>query len=94
MRGNLKNNAGNQATAEPVADPAKLRIIAVLTCWHGPDRHSLPATRNAARNSPVTCAACHGADGNSVNPEWPSLAGQHVGYLTMSLTDYRDGIRE
>ena len=26
-----------------------------------------------------TCAGCHGADGNSANPEWPKLAGQHDG---------------
>ena len=29
----------------------------------------------------TACAACHGMDGNSANPEWPSLAGQHPGYL-------------
>ena len=31
----------------------------------------------AGQAKSVTCAACHGADGNSSNPEWPSLAGQH-----------------
>src|SRR5690606_31225377 len=36
----------------------------------------------------VTCAACHGADGNSPNPEWPSLAGQHASYIAKSLRDY------
>ena len=24
------------------------------------------------------CGACHGADGNSVIPNWPKLAGQHA----------------
>ena len=24
----------------------------------------------------ATCAACHGADGNSVNPDFPKIAGQ------------------
>ena len=33
------------------------------------------------------CAACHGADGNSVNPDWPSLAGQSAKYLTQQLKD-------
>lgn len=42
----------------------------------------------------VTCAACHGADGNSVNPEWPSLAGQHAGYIIDSLNAYRNGSRD
>lgn len=42
----------------------------------------------------VTCAACHGTDGNSVNPIWPSIAGQHESYLVRHLTFFRDGLRE
>ena len=38
----------------------------------------------------ATCAACHGADGNSVNPEWPKLAGQNESYLIKQLNDYRN----
>ena len=40
------------------------------------------------------CAACHGADGNSVNPEWPKLAGQHAEYVYKQLMDYKSGRRE
>jgi cytochrome c553 len=40
------------------------------------------------------CAACHGADGNSVNPEWPKLAGQHAEYIYKQLMDYKSGRRE
>ena len=36
-----------------------------------------------------TCAACHGAQGISGNPEWPNLAGQHPSYLTKQLLDYK-----
>lgn len=43
---------------------------------------------------PATCAACHGADGNSMNPEWPSLAGQHRKYIIMQLNNYQEGLRE
>ncbi len=39
----------------------------------------------------VTCAACHGQDGNSLNPEWPSLAGQHEKYLVDTLQAYKGG---
>ena len=42
----------------------------------------------------AACAACHGADGNSVNPEWPKLAGQGKTYLFKQLTDYKEGRRE
>jgi len=41
-----------------------------------------------------TCAACHGADGNSINPAWPSLAGQHAEYLTKQLKEFKSGKRE
>lgn len=41
----------------------------------------------------ATCAACHGGDGNSTNPDWPKLAGQGEAYLTKQLLDYRNGTR-
>ena len=53
------------------------------------------ATGNAERGQAksATCAACHGADGNSINPEWPSLAGQHPGYLSNALHEFKSGQR-
>ncbi|CAA6822038.1 MAG: Cytochrome c4 [uncultured Thiotrichaceae bacterium] len=39
----------------------------------------------------ATCAACHGADGNSTNPEWPKLAGQHESYLLKQLQNFKAG---
>ncbi|MCW8963592.1 MAG: cytochrome c [Gammaproteobacteria bacterium] len=41
----------------------------------------------------VTCAACHGKDGNSVIAINPSLAGQNYSYLVQALRDYRSGAR-
>jgi len=40
-----------------------------------------------------TCAACHGMDGNSVNPLWPSLAGQNEAYLVNTLNAFKNGTR-
>ncbi len=40
------------------------------------------------------CSACHGPDGISVNPLWPSLAGQQELYLANAIKAYRDGARE
>lgn len=37
----------------------------------------------------ATCVACHGPNGNSVNPIWPKLAGQHTGYLVEQLKAFR-----
>ncbi len=42
----------------------------------------------------TTCAACHGADGNSVNPEWPSLAGQNAKYIYQQLQAFKSGKRQ
>ena len=39
------------------------------------------------------CAACHGLDGNSVNPEWPNLAGQHASYVAGQLRAFKSGDR-
>ena len=47
----------------------------------------------AGKEKSASCAACHGADGNSVNPEWPKLAGQHAGYLVKQLAYFQDGER-
>jgi cytochrome c553 len=41
----------------------------------------------------VTCQACHGANGNSVNPEWPSLAGLGADYIAEQLKNFKDGKR-
>jgi cytochrome c553 len=40
------------------------------------------------------CAACHGADGNSIAPNFPRLAGQHEDYLVHALKSYRNGARK
>ena len=37
----------------------------------------------------AVCAACHGADGNSVNPDWPKIAGQGAEYIAKQLHDFR-----
>lgn len=41
-----------------------------------------------------TCAACHGADGNSTIGANPKLAGQYESYLVRALRDYRSGSRD
>lgn len=48
----------------------------------------------AGKTKSVSCAACHGVDGNSVNPEWPKLAGQHADYLVKQLNFFAHGERE
>lgn len=39
------------------------------------------------------CVACHGADGEGVVPQPPTLSGQHQDYLEYALLQYKDGAR-
>lgn len=45
----------------------------------------------AGKAKSITCAACHGAAGNSVNPMWPNLAGQNAPYLVAQLKAFQPG---
>ena len=47
----------------------------------------------AGKAKAAVCAACHGPAGVSVNPEWPSLAGQQPVYLAKQIRRFRDGER-
>jgi cytochrome c553 len=42
----------------------------------------------------MSCVACHGQNGISLSPSWPTLAGQHEDYLLHALNQYRDGSRK
>jgi cytochrome c553 len=48
----------------------------------------------AGKAKSAACAACHGPDGNSLNPEWPKLAGQHPAYLVAKLRAFKAGRRQ
>ena len=50
---------------------------------------------NANKGSELveSCAACHGADGNSISTDWPKLSGQNQKYLYEQLKYFRDGNR-
>jgi cytochrome c553 len=50
------------------------------------------AEAGQAKSTP--CIACHGADGNSPNPQWPNLAGQHAQYIVKQLQAFKSGARK
>ncbi len=47
----------------------------------------------AGKGKAASCAACHGADGNSMVGTFPKLAGQGAKYLLKQMKDIRDGAR-
>jgi cytochrome c553 len=77
-----------QVPAAPAAQSAAAPGAATtpeLPFTHGKD--AAGATKSAV------CAACHGPNGNSVNPEWPRLAGQSAVYIAEQLRLFRSGLR-
>ncbi|MCG3203120.1 MAG: Cytochrome c4 [Gammaproteobacteria bacterium] len=56
---------------------------------------NLPAAKaQGGREKAAVCAACHGADGNSANAEWPKLAAQHASYIRSQLAAFKSGSRQ
>jgi cytochrome c553 len=48
----------------------------------------------AGKARAAVCTACHGANGVSTNPVWPSLAGQQKDYIVAALKAYKEGARK
>lgn len=72
--------------------PSALRIVRLAMCAAllAPAAGTVLAA-DAAKGKAIAeqvCAACHGADGNSVAPVNPKLAGQHPEYLAKQLNDF------
>lgn len=47
----------------------------------------------AGQTKAAACGACHGADGNSMAPTFPRLAGQNAKYVYKQLQDFKAGRR-
>ena len=47
----------------------------------------------AGQQKTAVCAACHGADGNGLAPNFPKLAGQNESYLLKQLKEIKGGVR-
>lgn len=41
------------------------------------------------KSKSMPCIACHGTDGNSVNPQWPKIAGQSAQYISKQLQHFK-----
>jgi cytochrome c553 len=68
-------------TPQPAAAPAAQKVAPT-------------GSVDAGRTKSATCAACHGIDGNSVTPDWPSLAGQHPEYIVRELKAFKSDERK
>lgn len=71
-----------------------LRLIFAILLMFGQNIAHAEGSIEAGKQKSILCAACHGADGNSVNPAWPRLAGQNKRYLVEQLEDFKEGNRQ
>jgi cytochrome c553 len=70
------------------------RLLALLAAGAALSGSALAGPAEAGQAKSVTCSACHGLDGNSANPEWPTLAGQHESYIIRALQSFKRGERQ
>jgi cytochrome c553 len=70
-----------------------LLILAAVALGSSPIVHA-KGNAEAGKAKSTVCAGCHGADGVSAVPSFPTLAGQHHDYLYHSLKDYKSGKRK
>jgi len=54
--------------------------------------HALDGDAEAGKSKSVTCAACHGADGNATLAMYPKIAGQHAEYIYKQLKEFKLGL--
>jgi cytochrome c553 len=55
---------------------------------------ALAADIKTGESKAQACVGCHGAQGKSLVPTFPRLAGQHAVYLESSLRDFKSGDRK
>lgn len=75
----------------PAGAATVLLMVGVGISWAA---EPLQGDAAAGQAKAATCVACHGVDGNSVNPEWPTLAGQHEKYIAKQLAMFKAGTRQ
>ena len=66
---------------------------AALTATAVPALASNAGNPAAGQKKSTVCVACHGTDGKSTNPMWPTLSGQNPSYLLKQLQDFKTGRR-
>ncbi len=73
-----------------VPEEAQPVVVSELTDSHAVTQ---PGNPEAGEAKAAVCSACHGMDGNSIDPMYPKLAGQHERYIARQLALYQTGER-
>jgi len=81
-----------QAQATSLSDQ-EIQDVAAYLSGIGGETVAEGGDSTAGIEATSTCVACHGQNGISLSPTWPTLAGQHEDYLVHAMNQYRDGTR-
>lgn len=69
-------------------------LLSILCCLRASAASQPEGSLEEGQTKSATCVACHGPNGNSPNPEWPNIAGQHEQYLFKQLQAFKGGERQ
>jgi cytochrome c553 len=69
------------------------RLILLLVAVCAAPLAAAKGSAEAGAAKAATCVACHGPNGNSANPLWPSLAGQNAAYIVGQLKHFKTNAR-
>lgn len=70
---------------------ARFLLLAMLVSLQANAASLVDGDAAAGKSKAVTCSACHGAEGNSVSPLWPNIAGQNANYIVAQLQAFQPG---
>lgn len=71
--------------------PSLAAIAMLAFCAHAIAQ--APAASGDVAAKAQVCAACHGPNGNSTDPQYPVLARQNARYIYLQLKDFKEGRR-
>ena len=82
-----------EATAGAATDAATVDTAVAAVAPVVDNRPASPGNPETGATKAGACAACHGLDGNSADPQYPKLAGQHEQYIRRQLKLFKSGER-
>lgn len=85
--------AGTSATVSPLGDAVTVQTSAIDANAMTALAEAAPGDAEAGASKAAACAACHGVDGNSADPQYPRIAGQNERYIARQLALFKSGER-
>lgn len=90
FKSGVRDNAIMSGAAKNLSEAEMQNVAAYYAQAKCKTAGGAKAKAEAGKAKAAACATCHGANGISGNPAWPSLAGQNQDYLAGALTAFKD----